>query len=1385
MKRFLLSLIAVALFQQLCYSQNHEALIQNYLTDHSADLKLSTTDIKNWKVTSFHTAEKTGITHVYIRQTIDDLPISNATATFAIQDETVFLTGNRLVTNTQNTTTQKAKITALESIESACTILNIPDFEAPKLIEGTDTKMTYDKSNLSFEDIPVELVYTATEDGIKLAWEVGIAMKSADHWWILRIDAMTGEEIDRNDWVAECNLDGVQFSHKNHIYSEEVSTPLAPMPPPPPGTDQYNVFAIPVESPNHGGRSLVVGPYDINASPFGWHDTDGNAGAEFTTTRGNNVFAMEDENGNNGNGYSPDGGATLDFDFPLNMNQAATNYLDPAITNLFYMNNMMHDVWYHYGFDEASGNFQENNYGNGGAGSDYVNADAQDGSGMNNANFGTPPDGQNPRMQMFLWNNPGPLLLTVNAPSSLSGSYYAVEAGFGPGLTTTPITTDFVLYDDNVPDANDACEVPVNGPSMSGKIVVIRRGTCSFVDKVNRAQTEGAVAVIMVNNVAGAPFAMGGAGGGITIPSVMVSDIDGEAIIAEIEAGGTVNGTLVDGPAFDLDGDFDNGIVAHEYGHGISNRLTGGAANSSCLNNNEQMGEGWSDWFALMMTIEPGDIATDNRGIGTWVTGESTTGVGIRPAPYNVDFAVNNYTYANTNGGVSQPHGIGFVWCTMLWDITWDLIDQYGYDPDLYNGTGGNNIAMNLIIEGLKLQPCGPGFVDGRDAILQADQLLYGGENQCLLWNAFANRGLGFSASQGSPNNRSDQTEAFDVPGFITNVSTTVNEVTCGSYTWSANNQTYSTSGTYTEVLFTSTGCDSTVTLDLTITAPSNGPTQTISNCNTYTWATNGLTYTNSGIYADTTQNAQGCDSINTLDLTITMPSNGPTQTISNCGPYTWATNGLTYANSGVYLDTMQNAQGCDSINTLDLTIATSFATDQIVACGSHSWIDGNTYFADNNSATFILTNTAGCDSVVTLDLTVNPIYSQTETVSACTDYTWTTNGTTYTSSGMYTEFLSSSTGCDSTITLDLTISNVTSSTQTETACSSYTWPLNGTTYTAPGQYIETVTGQNGCDSVVTLDLTLTQPTSGTEIVSNCGSYTWAADGNTYANSGQYTTILTNSAGCDSTVTLDLTVLQASIPVTETVSICDSFTWAANGTTYTNSGIYSEMLVNAVGCDSSVTLDLTILPSYSATETINSCGNYVWPVDGQTYTTSGNYSASYTTVAGCDSSFVLDLTIEVVDASASMLDDVTLSANTSGATYQWIDCNNDFDAILGATNQDYSPASNGDYAVIVSSNNCYDTSECLAVTVIGLNEIAGTTVQLFPNPNHGEFTIDFGSEQQNIQVICRNALGQTISSQEISQSSSIDYNIEAATGIYFLEVKTDAIEKTILQVIKE
>lgn len=828
------------------YGQGSILIVQDYLVKEQSNLGLSANDVQNWKISNEYLSQQTGFTHIYVTQSFNGIEVTEGTATFVENKGTLILTGNRMISDIAGKISMTdPSITEEQAIHFAANHLNL---SAPVTIIEVDKRdehtRTYEVSSLSQENIPVQLVYGLTDNNeLRLSWELNIYEHSSDHWWNVKIDAQTGALISQIDWVVSCSYGGHTHTKGEScvaLSEQPVFEQASMFPAPPPSTDQYNVFAIPLESPNHGSESLVIGPSDATASPYGWHDDDGIPGNEYTTTRGNNVRATEDINDNNGTGYFPDGGPLLDFNFPININQPADQYLDPAITNLFYMNNIMHDIWYHYGFDEASGNFQENNYGAGGAGSDYVRAEAQDGGGTNNANFATPDDGSNPRMQMYLWSPAGaaPDLLTVNSPASIAGGYSSVESLFGPPVPSVPITGDLVLYEDNTGDSYDACEVPTIPGSLAGQIVLIRRGTCPFVDKVQRAQDAGAVAVVVANNVNGAPFAMTGTSATISIPSIMVSEEVGNIFTDTILAGTTINVTIVNGGPFELDGDFDNGIIAHEYGHGISNRLSGGPSNSGCLSNDEQMGEGWSDWFGLMLTIEPGDLSTDGRGIGTFASGEAVTGGGIRPAPYSTNPSINSYTYSATNNAsISQPHGIGFVWCSMLWDLNWALIDEYGYDNDLYTGVGGNNIAMNLVMNGLKLQPCGPGFVDGRDAILQADQLLYNGVHECLIWRIFANRGLGYSADQGSSDDRFDQVQAFDVPPEL-EALTTIS--VCGDYLWAVDGQTYSISGIYMAPM-AEIGCTDSAVLDLTIITGLN--TAIIQNSTVLTASQPGLTY--------------------------------------------------------------------------------------------------------------------------------------------------------------------------------------------------------------------------------------------------------------------------------------------------------------------------------------------------------------------------------------------------------------------------------------------------------------------------------------------------------------------------------------------------------------
>ncbi|UPT72325.1 MAG: M36 family metallopeptidase [Flavobacterium sp. JAD_PAG50586_2] len=487
-------------------------------------------------------------------------------------------------------------------------------------------------------------------------------------------------------------------------------------------------------------------------------------------TAGNNVYAFEDTTDSDF-GESPDGGESLAFDFPYSgINDDAFNSVNAATTNLFYMNNSIHDIFFHYGFDEENGNFQLNNYSGLGDGFDGVVAQSQDGGGINNANFYTPTDGESGFMQMYLWNRkPVGNLITVTSPPSFAGNYQAYESTSIPNTLRLPIAPSFVSGElikviDDTDDTTDGCGTILNAGQVNGNIAMIKRGSCSTNEKMFAAESAGAVAVIVYTDLPG-NFVVGGfVEDDITIPVISVKKEVADLLLNQMVSGPVeVNLSSPVSDFVNVDGDFDNLIITHEYGHGISNRLTGGRFNTDCLDNNEQMGEGWSDWFGLMLQLKAGDNGAQRRGVGTFAINQPTNDVGIRSYPYSTDMTVNPFTFADTNTLI-RPHGTGSVWATMLWDLTWAYINKYGFNPNIYSGNGGNNKVMQLVIDALKLQPCLPSFVEGRDAIIAADQAITGGQDFCMIWEVFARRGLGLSASSGDGDSTTDQIEGFDVP---------------------------------------------------------------------------------------------------------------------------------------------------------------------------------------------------------------------------------------------------------------------------------------------------------------------------------------------------------------------------------------------------------------------------------------------------------------------------------------------------------------------------------------------------------------------------------------------------------------------------------------------
>lgn len=789
---------------------------------------LTADQASNYIITAQHTSKTSGIEHVYFNQAINGLLVNGT-------ESSIHLLNSKKIKYNENILKGEAfRVNGNSSpgISSKQAILSVAQQMGYKVISelnqienknSINQEATYTSAGISEREITAKLVYQISDSKLVLVWEFSIEEVNSSDWWNFQVNASNGQILSKQNFTVSC---GLEHDHSEDVVFEGPKNKIEEI-----CADEtsflvgsYNVYALPTETPGHSGRTNVANPDNATASPFGWHDTNGSAGAEYNYTRGNNVYAYED--GDN-SGYSPNGGAGLVFNFPINTTYSNGDQSeDAAITNLFYWNNIIHDVMYQYGFDEAAGNFQENNYGNGGAGSDSVNAEAQDGSGTCNANFGTPSDGGNPTMQMY-----------------------------------------------------------------------------------------------------------------VCLPH---------------------------------DGDLDNGVIVHEFGHGISNRLTGGPGAAGCLQNSEQMGEGWSDFFAYMFTFQSGDTGTDARGIGTWLLNEPITGPGIRTYKYTTDIGVNPHTYNNITTTGGQSHAVGEIWAEMLWEMSWALVDVYGFDNDIYNFAGniasdkGNVMAFALVTEGMKLQPCSPGFVDGRDAILAADVALYGGANACTIWEAFAKRGLGYSASQGSSSSVTDGTQAFDLPP-----NTAIFDTPLATICETQGTQTGLSGGTPAGGTYTGTGVtdnlDGTFDFDPTV----GGPGSTIV---TYT-VLDGCSGTVVAL-DDSIVVTDGLPVLICQDVTVVLDGGGnatitESDVIANLSPFILTT---TFAANNGQAGNMFDLMAVNdiTINSFDVNMDTGVTADVAIYFKTGTWVGSDTTPGDwTLMATAPAVTSAGTNQPTALNLSM------------------------------------------------------------------------------------------------------------------------------------------------------------------------------------------------------------------------------------------------------------------------------------------------------------------------------------------------------------------------------------------------------------------------------
>ena len=739
----------------------------DYLAAHHEELGLSESDLRLAVVKDRYATRHNGVTHIYLQQQYRDLDVVNAILNVNVDREGRILNvGSRFVPGLiDSVETWTPTLAPGQAVAAVADRLGVRSggWQPLKVLGGAAEEVRFAGGSLSADDIPVKLALFPTAGGsVRLAWDLVVRLPNGRHWYNLWVDATNGDLLGSHDWVGRLTPDGAD----------------------------YTVFPLPLMNPYEGERSSQESPADLAASPYGWHDVDGKPGAEYTDTRGNNLTASAAATGSR-----PDGGSNLHFDFPFDPSQPPESYTDAALVNLFYWTNTLHDIHYRYGFDEAAGNFQVNNYGNGGLGYDSVIASAQTDAMIT---FASPPDGSSPLMRMFIATPVTALLpmkhhVEVRATDSAwqGDDLPAAGALFGRVLSSEGVSGELVAADDasigevdhlGGPGAlsrgsgtrGDACEQLVNSRAAEGAVVLVDDGDCAPGVKARHAQQAGAVGVILAQRTRGGKLEnLGGHGTAddVTIPVVAVRASDAEKLRDRIAEGVTVtlksNNSLTH-----RDSDFDTGVIAHEYGHGVANRLTGGPSAAGCLQALQSLGlvEGTGDFWALALTAKPADAPEDPRGISVYSFFQPPGGVGVRGVPYSTDQKVNDFNFGDLALFNAEdpmvPHAAGARWATILWEVYWSLVDAHGFDPDFVTGKGGNNLMLQLVMDGLKLQPCEPTFVEARDALLLADLASTGGANQCPLWEGFARRGLGEEALGGESANDLAVTASSKVPSF-------------------------------------------------------------------------------------------------------------------------------------------------------------------------------------------------------------------------------------------------------------------------------------------------------------------------------------------------------------------------------------------------------------------------------------------------------------------------------------------------------------------------------------------------------------------------------------------------------------------------------------------
>ena len=477
----------------------------------------------------------------------------------------------------------------------------------------------------------------------------------------------------------------------------------------------------------------------------------------------------------------------------------------------------------------------------------------------------------------------------------------------------------------------------------------------------------------------------------------------------------------------------------------------------------------------------------------------------------------------------------------------------------------------------------------------------------------------------------------------ITGVNVTRDTSVCNGYSIFAGGAFQTAAGTYFDTVFAvGPGCDTFYSTNLTIRSTSSGSiTQSI--CAGTSYFFNGVNLTVAGTYLDTFVNYVGCDSVVTLNLS-TRAVSAFTINQSICSGTSYFFNGINLTSAGTYLDTFTNIIGCDSVLTLNLTlIPTSTGTTSRSICSNDSTFFNGVYLRTGGTYNDTLINLAGCDSFLTLTLTIRPISSGTLNITICNGQSYIFNGISRTAAGTYADTLTNTSGCDSFLTLTLFVNPTSASSQNIVLCSPAAYSINGHTYSSSGVYNDTLRNFLSCDSVVTTNLTIHPISTYTRNIAICYDQFFFAQGANRNTSGLYYDTLVNYLSCDSILTTNLTVIPLVIDTLH-VAICRGSSYFCQGAARTIAGTYFDTLVSYTSCDSLLVTSLIVNNETYHARLVNICAGQSYNCGGGLQTTAGAYYDTLVNAASCDSILTTNLVVNRID---SVYDTISICAGTS------------------------------------------------------------------------------------------------------------------------------------------